>query len=173
MHPDVSTGLFFGSVSEKRDTAHRLFMLYGSLLLNDQELQQDLFILKNLSSTLSSQMASMGMNELCRDCGSRHGGGCCSSFMAGETDGILLLINLVLGVDLKVQRDDDIECCYLGKEGCILKVKPIFCLNYNCQKILQENSGDSLALLDKAAGNVLRKQVEIEGWIIQKLSSID
>lgn len=166
------TDLYFGSVSKKQEAAHILFRQYGSLLQEHHAIQQKLYELLGLSRLLSSQMASMDMNTLCVDCGSKPGGGCCSSFMAGETDGILLLINLILGVDVKAQRDDDIECCYLGKEGCILKVKPVFCLNYNCWKILQGNPGDSLHLLDKAAAGVLWKQVEIEESIIQKLTSI-
>lgn len=110
----------------------------------------------------TSPMESININELCYDCERQPSGECCSNIMADKTDGILLLINLIQEVDMKIQRDDDIECCYLGKDGCILIVKPLFCLNYNCQKIVQHNSIGSLTLLDKAVGEVLRKQVEIE-----------
>jgi hypothetical protein len=92
--------------------------------------------------------------------------------MAGETDGILLLINMLMGVDVKPQRDDGRECCYLGPAGCILRIKPIFCLNYNCSGILQGMTREDLLLLEKAAANVLQKQVRLEAVITQKLFSL-
>lgn len=174
MYPDTMpsfTDLYFGSVSVKRQTAYTLFKQHGNILFAHSAIQQQLHDLVDRSSLLSIQMASMGMNEVCRNCGSKPGGGCCSNFMAGETDGILLLINLMLGVDVKVQHNDTIECCYLGKKGCVLKVKPIFCLNYNCRKISQGNPEESLTILNKVAGRVLCKLVEIEEAINKELLS--
>ena len=161
--------LYCSSLDRKLARAKRLYEQLGSELMVMPEVKLKLERLESLSEDLYQQMASMTMFSLCRECGEKAEGGCCSAFMANETDGVLLLINLMLGVEVTPQRDDSFECRYLGLKGCILRVKPIFCLNYNCRKILTGNGPGVLKELDRAASAVLREQTELEGILLERI----
>lgn len=161
--------LYYGSVENKRLHALDLFAEYGPSLFNTVKIREGLENLDKLTDELQNQMASMIMFSLCIDCGQSQTGGCCSYYMANETDSVLIVINLLLGIKVKPQRDDFYECCYLGHKGCILRVKPIFCLNYNCQKILRDNDTVTLKNLESAAANVLRQQIFVEELILRHI----
>ncbi len=163
--------LFHGSIRQKRRNAREVFEKIGDELARSAEIKEKLANLIALSESLYGQMASMNMFSLCVTCGRKKGGGCCSAYMANETDAVLLLINLLLGVEVRSRRDDDFECCYLGDKGCTLKIKPMFCLNYNCQAILTGNSPEVLVALEKAASAVLRGQYELEQLLLVRLLS--
>ena len=162
--------LFYGSVSRKRCQAHELFREMGPVLAEMPQVKEKLAGLRALSAALHRQMAAMTMFSLCAVCGRKKGGGCCSAYMANETDAVLLLINLLLGVEVRKQRDDSFECCYLGEQGCTLLVKPMFCLNYNCRQILTGNEPEVLAGLEKAASAVLREQYALEQILLAEIT---
>ena len=161
--------LFYGSVEQKRANAHKIFKNMGTELANLPKIKEKLADIITLSEALNRQMAAMTMFSLCASCGQKKGGGCCSAYMSNETDSILLLINLLLGVDVRKQRDDAFECCYLGNKGCTLQVKPMFCLNYNCRQILTGNSPEVIVELEKAASAVLRAQYGLEQILLVEI----
>ncbi|MBI4791936.1 MAG: hypothetical protein HY789_04200, partial [Deltaproteobacteria bacterium] len=76
-----------------------------------------------------------------------------------------------LGVEVASQRDDTVECCFLGQEGCTLTVKPIFCLNYNCSHILTGNDSMVVKNLEKAAAAVLLAQTAVEKMLLERIFS--
>jgi hypothetical protein len=163
--------LYFSHVEQKLSCAHQLHTHFGHKLLALPAVKEKLLQLEILSHALQQQMASMSMFSLCRACGEKAGGGCCSAYMANETDAVLLLINMLLGVTVASQRDDASECCYLGLQGCTLRVKPIFCLNYNCRHILTGNEAAVLQNLENAASAVLRAQTALEQIILGQIRS--
>lgn len=154
--------LYFSAVPHKLSWARRLHEECGVALLNLPGMKDKLHNLEVLSQALQCHMASMSMFSLCQTCAVKAGGGCCSAYMAGETDALLLLLNMLLGIEVTPQRDDAVECCFLGPQGCILRVKPIFCLNYNCHHILTGNDPAVLKNLEKAASAVLLEQTAVE-----------
>lgn len=154
--------LYFGDVSSKIENAHRLQREFGARLGSDREIQEGLNRLVHLEREVSEAMRSMGMFELCAECGAQPTGGCCSAKMANETDSMLLLINLSTGFEVSRKRDDGYECCFLGSEGCSLKFKPIYCLNYLCRQIYADSSSEQIARLQAATGEFLRQLVVVE-----------
>ena len=118
-----------------------------------------------LEKELARIMADLDLGALCTVCGAKGGGGCCSSFMAGENDVVQLLINLLAGVPVAVLREDA-ECCFLGARGCLLLFKPMFCLNYNCRQIRQGAGQARMQKLDQAVGRLLQKQYELEQLLL-------
>jgi hypothetical protein len=50
-------------------------------------------------------------------------------------DRILLLINLLLGIQLSKQRIHRSSCLFLGPDGCLLMDRQVICINYLCKKI--------------------------------------
>jgi len=161
--------LYFHEVPQKLSCARRLYEQCGTDLLTLPGMRDKLHNLEVLSQTLQRQMASMLMYTLCKACAEKAGGGCCSAYMANETDAVLLLLNMLLGVTVTSQRDDSFECCFLGPQGCTLRVKPIFCLNYNCHHILTGNNSAVLKNLEKAASAVLLEQTAVEKILIEHI----
>jgi hypothetical protein len=117
---------------------------------------------------LARTMAALNLGAFCAVCGAKAGGGCCSSFMAGENDVPQLLINLLAGVPVAVLREDA-ECCFLGERGCLLLFKPMFCLNYNCQQIRLGAGPERMRQLDEAAGELLQQQYALEQLLLEIL----
>ncbi|MFP3982364.1 MAG: hypothetical protein ACLFV2_01560 [Desulfurivibrionaceae bacterium] len=161
--------LYFSDVTYKLDLALNLYRKYQAGFDSDRWIRQELNRLDDLIDALQQKMASLAMFSICTECGRKSGGGCCSAFMAGETDSILILINLLLGVDVDFQQDNGPECVYLGDNGCIFKAKPMFCLNYNCSAIYEINPGTEIAEMEEAAGNVLRQQYKVEQHLLRYL----
>jgi hypothetical protein len=118
-----------------------------------------------LEKELARIMADLDLGALCTVCGAKGAGGCCSSFMAGENDVPLLLINLLAGVPVAVLREDA-ECCFLGERGCLLLFKPMFCLNYNCQQIRQGAGPARMQQLEQGAGRLLQQQYALEQLLL-------
>ena len=162
--------LYFGDLRYKMENAHRLHREFGARLEANQEIQEHLSQLLHLQEEVTEAMRCMGMLELCAECGGRTAGGCCSAMMANETDSMLLLINLSAGFEVSPKRDDDYECCFLGLEGCSLKFKPFFCLNYLCRQIQAESGPEQLARLQGATSEFLGQILILEELIRRQLS---
>ena len=167
LHP---LNLFFsGSVDEKMATSFRLLEAHGPSLLSVPMVTASLDRLKKSGENLNGIMTRLEMDVICSMCASKSGGGCCSAFMANNTDAILLLINLLIGRPVARQRDDS-ECCFLGAHGCILQPKPIFCLNYNCWRIKEKIPNAGMKELQRMANIVLGEQVALEGTVLSLLA---
>jgi len=121
-----------------------------------------------LEKELAQTMASLELGVLCTACGAKVGGGCCSRFMAGENDAVQLLLNLMAGVPVAILREDG-ECCFLGERGCLLRFKPMFCLNYNCQQIRDGAGMVRMQGLEQAAGRLLQQQYGLEQLLLEFL----
>lgn len=153
---------FGGDVGRKLTIADRLFRLYGAELQQDAGVRTGMTQFHLLYRELTQQMLAMGMDRTCSLCGEKNGGGCCSLVFAAETDVTQLLINMLAGVEVRVQQENEAECCYLGKTGCIFLAKPMFCLNYNCPIIRLGNNEKDLRLLEIVTGRLLAAQQELE-----------
>jgi len=167
---NLSHSLYNGSVVEKLQIARKLLHQHGELLKNSDGLGEVLDRMRLLAAQLQDHMTAMDMGRLCVRCAARAGGGCCSLYMAGETDAVQLLLNMLAGVTVEPVRDDGVECCYLGPRGCIFLFKPMFCLNYNCTHILQDASPVELARLESLAGQLLGQQYDAEKIILDCLT---
>lgn len=167
----LTSVIYGGKVSSRLHFAQQLFRQYGQQLHNNQIVADALQALCDCQTELVRHMAGMGMTSHCLQCVAANGGGCCSHFMAGETDGLQLLMNILVGVDVKRVRDDNSECRYLGEHGCIFRFKPMFCLNYNCQRILTSSTASSIRQLEQQTGKLLGRQYAMEQLLLATLSN--
>ena len=135
----------------------------------DAPLLMEIAALRSGCQLLTEQMTSMQLGPLCSTCASRPGGGCCSAYMADNTDSIQILINLLLGMDIEQREPADSDCCFLGPQGCLFMAKPIFCLNYNCSHIVGRSHPEALARLEHHTGKVLCQQTQIESMLLESL----
>lgn len=158
--------LYGGTVLEKRQRAGGLHHRFGSELLALPEINDWLRKMEEAQWGLKGQMEIMAMGHTCSWCARRPGGGCCSHSMAGENDVLQLLMNLLAGVELQIQQQRVDECVFLGETGCVLRFKPMFCLNYNCSHIRKRADRQALLLLEKKTGTLLTRQAELETRLV-------
>jgi len=160
---------FSGSIEHKLMTMETLYAQSGKQLLADDAVTSSLALLLEYEETLSGQMRDMAMAKLCRGCASREGGGCCSSYMEANSDVILLLINRLHGATVSRQHSRMEECCFLGSQGCVLPIKPMFCLNYNCSHIQEQATSVARDKLEQLTGRILTEQTRLETILLQKI----
>ena len=160
---------YSGTITAKLAAARELHARRGPALLAAPVLAQSLVLLRREAELLNQTMRAMDLNQLCRQCAARPGGGCCSAYMADNVDAILLLINLLLGAEVQCRTDSGEDCCFLGETGCQFLVKPIFCLNYNCTHILDSLTADRLQQLYHRAAALLSQQTRVESLLLEGL----
>jgi hypothetical protein len=159
--------LFYsGDVLMKLAAARDLHARHGHALALRPDIMSQLAAMAADERALQAQMGAMGMGATCTQCAARAGGGCCSRYMAGENDVLQLLMNMLTGVQVTIQQDGPIECCFLGVSGCILTMKSMFCLNYNCSHIKGKEDGATLHLLEQRTGDLLRKQAVLDDLLL-------
>jgi hypothetical protein len=157
-----------GSIRVRISIAQRLYPHLAPELAGNEAFARLLAQAVVLEKALARIMADLELGALCTVCGAKAGGGCCGSFMAGENDVVLLLVNLLAGVPVAALREDD-ECCFLGKTGCLLLFKPMFCLNYNCPQIRQTAAPARMQRLEQAVGRLLQQQYLLEQLLLEVL----
>ena len=163
---------YSGTPADKLAAAHRLHTVFAARP-EDARLAAALAELRKHAEALAAHMRSLDFGTLCTACASRPDGGCCSAYMADNVDAVLLLINLLLGGDVRPVGTDPANCRFLGERGCVFLIKPIFCLNYNCRAILDTTPAAGLAELFRRAAAVLSQQTRVEELLLALLEQTD
>lgn len=159
-----------GDGALKLKKAEQLAAVYGKHLLQGEEVQAQLIVVNEKVLSLDAHMTVMAMGKTCTRCAVTPQGGCCSVYMGNEnTDALQQLMNILAGVDVALVCDNGVECCFLGPEGCILRFKPIFCLNYLCGRIQKESDSNDLRQLEQKTGALLTAQSHFEQLLIRFL----
>ncbi len=160
-----------GTIQEKICRARLLEQRWGDTLRADANVQR---LMARLEANLAASFQAMidtGIVQACTRCDEEEGGSCCGAGIENRYSEMLLLLNLLLGVDLPSERRLDNSCFFLGERGCSLKVREVLCVNYLCQSIqkslephhrdlLQNAVGaelETVFLLQEAARRVLRR----------------
>jgi hypothetical protein len=156
-----------GTPADKLARGRALFAGLRTVLATNTTMATRLEELRWHSQALEAHMQAMALGDLCSRCAARPGGGCCSAYMAGNCDSLLILLNLLLGSEIDLQPDSGENCCFLGPRGCLFVVKPIFCLNYNCSHILNNAEPAQLATLYQCSGAVLSRQTALEEQLVE------
>ncbi len=173
-YKEIISSCYCGDGAAKLDRAKNLLRKYGEALSGDTRIKEQLVVTRDAVFLLDTHMTAMGMGKTCTACAARPGGGCCSAYMGHENnDALLLLMNILTGVDVRIVREDEFECCFLAETGCILLFKPIFCLNYLCGHIQEGSNKTELRLLEQKTGVLLSAQGQLEQLIIGFLQSQD
>ena len=168
---DIIALVYNGDGHKKLAEAKKLFLKYGEQLRSQETIQHTLQVMDHAAAELDQSMAAMDMGPLCTACAATPKGGCCSAYMGHENnDALQLLMNLLAGVSIESISEESHECCFLGEKGCVLKFKPIFCLNYLCHQIRDKATDSELRLLEKKTGNLLGYQVALEQLLIKELT---
>lgn len=173
-YKEIISSCYCGDGADKLNKAKNLLQNYGEKLSQDAKIKKQVAVVKDAVLQLDAHMAAMDMGRICTACAAMPDGGCCSAYMGHENnDALLLLMNILAGVDVRIVHEDGIECCFLAETGCILLFKPIFCLNYLCGHIQKESDQKQLSQLEQKAGALLTAQGQLEQLIIGFLQSQD
>ncbi len=172
IYQEIISTCYSGDGGEKLQKAEAFLQQHGDLLLQDKTLQRHLLLVKEAVLSLDRSMAELDMGKVCSICAAKPGGGCCSAYMGNEnSDALLLLMNLLHKIPVRQVCQDGVECCFLGDTGCILLLKPIFCLNYLCKQIKTSSTAEQLQTLEQKTGVLLTAQGKLEQSVIRILVS--
>ena len=139
-------------IEQKIAWAQDCFQDMGDGLLREASVGSLLFRLKQAIGRSHERMAESGIVEICRVCDQNEGGSCCGKGLEDHFSGILLLINLLLGVELPKTRHDPSSCFFLDEDGCRLLARHAICINYVCRRITQSIQPHALAGLREMEG---------------------
>jgi hypothetical protein len=139
-------------IEDKMAWAKATFLGERNRLLADRNLVELLEALKAAIHRSHENMLRTGVVDLCRHCEEKEGGSCCGAGLEKHFSGMLLLMNLLLGVTLPQEREEPSSCFFLSPTGCRLLARHVLCINYVCNKITSRIKPDQLASLREAEG---------------------
>jgi len=142
-------------IEQKLAWAQDCFRDIGNRLLRDASVESLLHSLKRAIGQSREKMAESDIIQICGDCDRNEGGSCCGKGLENHYSGILLLINLLMGVELPTKRRGPSDCYFLGSEGCRLSARHVICINYACHKITNRIDSRVLAVLREKEGREL------------------
>lgn len=125
-----------------------LYSDYSKIL--NENLREEIEELRRKIELTKKAMKKSGISDECRKCAEMIGS-CCGRGIENRYDRVVLLINLMLGVELPDERETD-GCFFLGKNGCKLVAREVLCINYLCERIMQNISRDKIIELQNIAG---------------------
>lgn len=146
--------------------------LYAALA-DDRRLQSEaadaLGMYRTAAARTITQMGRAGVLQACSSCASGPGGSCCFQGVEGWYDEVLILINLLLGVELPEKRHVADGCFFLGEQGCRLTARHAFCINYLCPALNGMIDPLEKRELLRVSGREILCGLEIEAMLRRRL----
>jgi hypothetical protein len=161
-----------GSIEAKCAWALEQQRFYGARLREDDVVDRLLAELRAFVAASRESMIAAGVVEACRACEEEEGGSCCGCGMEDHYDGVMLLINLLLGVAIEPEPRDPQSCPFLGAAGCRLAARDHVCVNYLCVKVSGCISPSALAEMRRCQGRELNTLFLLSDHITALLSRI-
>jgi hypothetical protein len=142
----------------------------GEILTGDEIITSLCQELRAAIRNSHAAMIQLGIVEECRECEDVRGGSCCGLGLENYYSGNLLLINLLLGVDVPLERTDPRGCFFLGDRGCRLGVRDVICINYLCEEITSRFPASGIAELREKEGVEVRLLFQLNERILSLLA---
>ncbi len=149
-------------VLEHINKARELYQNYGQDMLENTIISAQVGRYKHAIDTTDSMFKKFGVSAACSKCAQEIHGSCCFEGMEENYNEILLLINLLLGVQLPLNREHKNQCFFIGSHGCKLVARYSFCVNYFCPKLEESLGQDKMARLAGVIGNEVFTGWELE-----------
>ncbi len=153
-------------VAQEIDKAKAFYDAYGSALLGDERVHELLENYRRAITRTCEVMAEEGVLKACSQCAQGPSGSCCFEGVEDWYDPVLLLINLLLGVQLPSRREIPKACFFVGHKGCNLRGRYAFCVNFLCPNLSGETKTGKLP---RTTGEELHcgweLEKEIRRWI--------
>jgi hypothetical protein len=144
-------------VDEKIGWAEQCLLEQKPRLLREDKLKELLDGFRHAADASHQAMLNAGLVDECRLCEEREGGSCCGAGLENRYDGILLLINLLLGIKIPHEKYDPSSCFFLGQQGCLLIARHVICVNYLCNKATNRIDPRKISTLREKEGLELER----------------
>ena len=151
-YPEVSLD---SPIGEKIAWANQVYQDISRRLSGEEKIGELLERLDHAIDDSHREMATSGVVGICRFCDEEDGGSCCGVGIENRYSGVLLLINLFLGVTLPLCPLSPSNCHFLGETGCRLRARHVLCINYSCKKITHRFQPAQLRPLREKEGHEL------------------
>ena len=148
--------------------ARAFYDAYGSALREDEKVRELLKGYRKAVSRTHDAMAEEGVLKACAQCAQGPSGSCCFEGVEDWYDSVLLLINLLLDVPLPSQREIPKACFFVGQDGCKLRGRYAFCVNFLCPTLDAETENGKLP---RTTGDELLCGWELEKEIRRRIDS--
>ncbi len=137
----------------------------------DTYIKEKLKILSSAIEKTRSAFIETGSFEFCARC-AQSGEKCCQSGLEWKLKREEFFINLLLaeekGVVLSFNLDRPEDCLFLGENGCILILTPLFCRNFFCDKLSSFLGYEKLIKIQQAMEDEARESFELSDYITRK-----
>jgi hypothetical protein len=147
-------------VAQEIDKAKAFYDAYGSALREDERVHELLESYRKAITRTYEAMAEEGVLKACSRCAQGPSGSCCFEGVEDWYDPVLLLINLLLDGSLPSRREIPEACFFVGQDGCKLRGRYAFCVNFLCPKLVAETKNGKLL---RTTGEEL-----LWGWELEK-----
>lgn len=145
--------------------SENLFKSYHHLLLKDPYLNEQLKLLRDSIEQSRNTMRESGMSAECFKCSVNDEATCCGNEYSLYCNAILLLINRLLGVEIKQQTYSKTLCAYITPTGCSLLARPVICLNFLCNRLRANIPHHRIVITQNIVGKELDNLFRIEEYI--------
>ncbi|MFH1999896.1 MAG: hypothetical protein ABIK28_09455 [Planctomycetota bacterium] len=150
------------SIDDKIFWAEETARNVGEPLSADPRIDPLLATLRELTADIMVLMRETGLVEICRHCEEDEGGSCCGRGIENRYDAVLLLINLMLGMQLRKAPINKSSCRFLGEQGCSLLARIVICISYVCDSITLNIPVERLSGLREKEGELLKTLYQLD-----------
>ena len=140
------------SIEDKMAWAKNCFQENKKVFFGDTDTDELLKKFKKAAEISHREMARAGVEYECGKCEEREGGSCCGAGLENRYSGVLILINLLLGLKMPEHRLDPKSCFFLKETGCSLMARHVICVNYLCKKITERIDAEKIAIMREKEG---------------------
>jgi hypothetical protein len=123
------------TIDKETARARDLHRRHGEALSRDPALAALLRDYGRAIAETRETMVRLGIAEACAACAQGSAGSCCSEQVEDWYDHLLLLINLLMGVEIPRHREVPGHCLFVGPDGCKLMARHSFGINYLCPEL--------------------------------------
>jgi hypothetical protein len=152
--------------------AYHLHKIFSHALLQDEKARALLVQLDQNIEATQKEMVAVGIVRECTDCAVNGDGTCCGKRTGYKYDGIILLVNLLLGKTIPLQSQDPRACYFLTQEGCVLRARHVICVNFLCPRLSKNIQQKMLIQVQDVAGQELDTLFHVEEYIKKKIGPV-
>jgi hypothetical protein len=155
--------------------ASALYKRYGEEMGKDPHLREYLSRYRFAIQKTHDAMQEFGLVRMCTVCAEGEGGSCCFPGVEEWYDHIILLINLLFGLEVPEEPEIPGGCLFVGPTGCKFLARNSFCVNYLCPTVKPLLKMSKVEELGFIAGKELSRgwelEKEIRNWLRHRMAS--
>ncbi len=158
-------------IEEKIAIAQELFEVWGEDLAQDEEIAPLLPRYRKAVEASNQIMEEAGTFRECYVCTVEEGKGCCKIGLENECTILILILNLLLGVEFPKEREVPGRCFFVGPLGCKILARPMLCRDYFCVRHYEKVPEETMAQITQVLHEELMLLHQITRLIRNRLET--